>query len=136
MKKSLQIVGVLALLMASTGALAGKYDGSSPLLCAVTQTVGCDAVGDCIQGPADAVNLPVFIKLDAQKKEVVTAREGGERRTSKILEVGTEGDALLFVGLEPGGSWSAILDKATGKMTATAAMNGQGFIVFGSCLAL
>lgn len=136
MKKSLQIVGILALLAASTGALAEQYDGSSPLLCAVTQTMACDAVGDCIQGPAEAVNLPVFIKLDVQKKEVVTAREGGERRTSKILEVGTEGDALVFVGLDPGTGWSAAIDKATGRMTATAAVNGQGFIAFGSCLAL
>ena len=136
MKTHLHMVGMFALMMVSAGAMAGDYDGSSPLLCAVTQTVGCDAVADCVRGPADAVNLPVFLKFDPEKKEVVSAREGGERRTSKIVEVSTEGDALVFVGLEPSGSWSAAVDKASGKMTVATAMNGQGYIVFGACLAL
>ena len=136
MKVYLQIVGLLTLLVGSTGVLAEKYDGSLPLLCAVTQTMGCDAVPDCVVGPADAVNLPIFLRFDANKKEVITAKGGDVRRTSKIQEVGKEGEVLVFVGFEPGGSWSATVDKATGKMTATVALNGHAYLFFGSCLVL
>lgn len=134
--KCIQITGLLALLLGSTFVLAEKYDGSAPLLCAVTQTVGCDAIGDCIQGPADAVNLPIFLKFDANKKEVVTAKGGNERRTSRIQVVSKEGEVLGLTGFEAGGSWSATIDKVTGRMTVSAALNGQGYLIFGSCLAL
>lgn len=134
--KFVQITGLLALLLGSTTVLAEKYDGSVPLLCAVTQTVGCDAVGDCIKGPADAVNLPIFLKFDANKKEVITAKEGNVKRTSKIQVVNKKGKVLALTGFEPGSSWSATIDKVTGKMTVSAASNGQGYLIFGSCLAL
>jgi hypothetical protein len=38
--------------------MAAAVDGSAPLLCAVTSTVSCDTQRNCIEGPADAVNLP------------------------------------------------------------------------------
>ena len=134
--KELRIIGVLALLLASTSVWAEKYDGSTPLLCAVTQTVGCDAVGDCTKGPADAVNLPIFLKFDTNKKEVVTAKGGDDRRTSRIQVINKKSKVLTLSGFEPDSSWSATVDKATGKMTVSAASNGQGYLIFGSCLAL
>ena len=134
MKASLQTVGLLSLLIGATAAFADKFDGSSPLLCAATQTVSCDAVVDCVKGPADAVNLPVFIKFDAKKKEVVTAKESNEPRTSKIVQVDNQESALVFVGIDPAGAWGAFIDKATGDMTLSIAVNGTGYLVFGSCL--
>jgi len=134
MKACFQTVALLTLLIGATGAFAGQFDGSSPLLCAATQTVSCDSVGDCIKGPANAVNLPVFMKLDAAKKEVITATASDEPRTSRILEIDNQENALVFVGIDPAGSWGASIDKATGEMTVSIAVNGQGYLVFGSCL--
>jgi hypothetical protein len=122
------------LLLGATGAFAGKFDGSSPLLCAATQTVSCDSLGDCVKGPADAVNLPVFMKFDPGKKAVISAKEGGEPRTSKILQVDNQESALVLVGIDPAGGWGASIDKAAGDMTLSIAVNGQGYLVFGSCL--
>ncbi len=134
MKVILQFSGLVALLLGSMGVLAGKYDGSSPLLCAMTQTVGCDGAADCGEGPASAFNLPIFVKFDAQKKEVITAREGDKRRTSKISEVKKADEFLAFVGFEPDGGWSATIDTKSGNITGTVALNGNAYIILGSCL--
>ena len=115
MKAKSQALGLLALAIAATGATADSADGSAPLLCAATQTLSCGPVGDCFKGPANAVNLPVFMKFDLQKKEVVTAKESAEPRTSKILEVNDQGDALMLAGIDPAGSWSGAIDKASGE---------------------
>jgi len=134
MKACFQTAGLLTLAIGATGAVADTFDGSSPLLCAATQTVSCDSVVDCVKGPADAVNLPVFLKFDAEKKEVITAKESDEPRTSKILEVDNQESALVFVGIDPAGAWGASIDKATGGMTLSIAVDGTGYLVFGSCI--
>jgi hypothetical protein len=134
--KHRQIIAILALLVGSTPLMADKYDGSVPLLCAVTQTVGCDAVGDCVQGPADAVNLPIFLKFDIAKKEVISAKTADDRRTSTIESINKGDKVLTLTGFEPAGSWSAAIDKTNGKMSVSAAVNGHGYLIFGSCLAL
>ena len=134
MKACFRTVGLLTLLVGTTGVFADKFDGSSPLLCAATQTVSCDSVVDCVKGPADAVNLPVFMKFDAEKKEVITAKESDEPRTSRVLEVDNQENALVFVGIDPAGAWGASIDKATGDMTLSIAVDGTGYLVFGSCI--
>ena len=48
----------------STLATAAPFDGSAPMLCAVAATVSCDSKGECVAGSAQAVNLPVFLKVD------------------------------------------------------------------------
>ena len=134
MKALFGMAGLLTLSMAATGAYADTFDGSSPLLCAATQTVSCDSVVDCIKGPADAVNLPVFMKFDAEKKEVITAKESEDPRTSKILQVDNQESALVFVGIDPAGAWGASIDKTTGDLTLSIAVDGTGYLVFGSCI--
>ena len=78
---------------------------------AVTQALGCDTITDCVKGPADAVNLPIFLMFDTKKKEVITAKEGNKRRTSKILEVSEENELLAFVGFDPSGNRCATLEQ-------------------------
>ena len=134
MKALFGMAGFLTLSMATTAAFANKFDGSKPLLCAATQTVSCDSVVDCIKGPAEAVNLPVFMKFDAEKKEVISAKQSDEPRTSKILQVDNQENALVFVGIDPAGAWGASIDKTTGNITLSIAVGGTGYLVFGSCI--
>lgn len=137
MKYYRRFLGLLVLLSVSTGAvIADEASGSPPLLCAVTYTMACETQGDCVEGPPDAVNLPIFMKIDPEKKVVETARKGGERRTSKILSTTIQGDTLALVGFDHQHGWSAAIDKVTGKMTVTAAEQGVGYIIFGACLPL
>jgi len=134
MKANSQALGLLILAIAATGAMGDNVDDSAPLLCAATRTLSCGPVGDCFKRPADAFNLPVFMKFDLQKKEVVTAKESAEPRTSKILEVNDQDDVVMLVGIDPAGSWSGAIDKTRGELTLSITLNGTGYLVFGSCI--
>jgi hypothetical protein len=134
MKLSVMILGAAALSAASADLMAEEQVGVSPMLCAVTLTVSCDSAGDCIEGPASAVNLPVFVKFDPESKSVESARESGDRRTSNIDYVADVGDSIVLLGDEQDSGWSATVTKSTGDFTATISEQGMGYIIFGSCL--
>lgn len=134
MKFSVGVIGAVVLSTAAAGVTAEEQGDSSSLLCAVTYTVSCDSLGDCIEGPASAVNLPVFLKFDSEKKVVESARQGGERRTSNIVHMGTAGDVMVFLGDEGDSAWSATINKSTGSLTGTVSEQGVGYVIFGSCL--
>jgi hypothetical protein len=136
MRTALNVLIGTACLGASTLAPAAPFDGSAPMLCAVTDTVSCDRKGKCVEGPAEAVNLPVFLKVDVANKAAQSIREGGEQRTSKILSVHEEADALVLLGVEASGGWSAAIGEESGKLTLTVAEEGMGYIVFGACTTL
>ena len=106
------------------------------MLCAVTDTVNCDSKGECVEGSAESVNLPVFLKIDVANMTVQSVRATGEQRTSKILSVHEEAGALVLLGVEDSGGWSVAIGESSGKLTLTASDEGMGFIVFGACTAL
>jgi hypothetical protein len=135
MKLLRQICGLATLMAASAGLAAAGLDTSTRMLCAVTHTVTCDALGGCIDGPAEAINLPVFFRIDPLQKVATSVMSGGEQRSSNILSVNAQDTGLAMLGTDAGGAWSAFIDKATGKMTVTAAQGSDGYLVFGSCIA-
>ena len=65
-----------------------------------------------------------------------SVREDGGQRTSQILSVHEEAGALVLLGVEDSGGWSAAIGESSGKLTLTAAEEGMGYIVFGACTAL
>ena len=135
MKRSLSIIGAVALSVSSAELWASAHGKEGEILCAITNTVSCDAIGDCLKGPANAVNLPVFMNFHPDKKVVESAKGGGERRTSKIASVSNKGDSTVFIGEEEGSAWSATINKSSGSLTGTIATDGVGFLIFGSCIA-
>ncbi len=136
MRKVMTMICGATLLSAAMGVTAAGFDGSAPMLCAVTDTVSCDSKGECVEGSAEAVNLPVFLKIDVANKMVQSVRETGEQRTSPILSVHEEADALVLLGVEQNGGWSVAIGEGSGKLTLTAAEEGMGYIVFGACTLL
>ena len=136
MRKTMTAMCGTALLGASMSVTSAGFDGSVPMLCAVTDTVSCDSKGECVEGSAEAVNLPVFLKVDAANKTAQSVRQGGEQRTSRILGVHKEADALVLLGVEASGGWSAAIGEHSGKLTLTVAEEGMGYIVFGACTPL
>ena len=134
MKKMMKLLSGAALLGASTLTMAAAFNGSVPLLCAVTGTVSCDAQGDCIEGPADAVNLPVFLKIDVQNKVAQSVRVGGEQRTSEILSIHEEEGALVLLGVDQGAGWSTTIGEDDGRLTLSVSGVGIGYMAFGACI--
>lgn len=134
MKYFTHVIATALAASAATGIAAAEGAATTKTLCAITSTLTCDVAG-CVRGPANAVNLPVFVSIDTQNNVVETAREGGDRRTSKISSTRTQGDTLVLLGGELERGWSATVDQVSGNFTGTVADNGVGYIIFGSCLA-
>ena len=123
-----------ALLAASTLTAAAALDGSVPLLCAVTGTVSCDSQGECVDGPAEAVNLPVFLKIDVPNKVAQSVRAGGEQRTSEILSTHQEEGSLVLLGVDQGAGWSTTIGESDGRLTLSVSGAGIGYLAFGACI--
>jgi hypothetical protein len=112
---------------------AGGFDGSVPLICAAADTVECDVAHECTQGPPWEVNLPIFLEIDFDKKEVVSIDALDKDRTSKILVVTKLDGLVTAVGAEGAYAWSLAVTEDTGMMTLTLAGKEHGFIVRGAC---
>lgn len=120
--------------LAAVAPLADQGPSKSALLCAITHTVSCDDEGECTQGPATAVNLPVFMDFRLAEKKVRSASAAGSRRTSSIgnMEFGEE--VIVLQGGEKGVGWSATIRRADGALTGAIAADGTGYLIFGACL--
>src|SRR5215470_12119362 len=58
------VVLVMSLPRTSVGA-AGKFDGSTPVICGTTAVTECGADGRCLRGTATDVNFPAIFQVDA-----------------------------------------------------------------------
>lgn len=128
------VAAVIALWwVASAASAADLVDGSKPLVCAATEVAGCVEADTCVQGSAARFNLPVLFRISLQDKVVESSRAGGERRTSPIVRSDVQDDVLVLHGADDAAVWIATIRKASGRMTVTAAREGEAYVVFGAC---
>jgi hypothetical protein len=102
-------------------------------VCAAAEAIGCAQDEPCIRGSADRVALPLLWKVTLPEKVFVSISEGGQERSSTILEVVEGESSLVLFGVDGEMSWSAVIDTSDGKMTMTAATSDAGYIVHGAC---
>ena len=123
------LAGLMALAGAAS-ALAAEFDGTKPLICAVTTIMECDA-GKCDRYAPDGKDLgdPTFIKIDVTTK-VVTASLG--RKSTLGTTTHTDG-RLVLQGGENGRGWSATIDEDSGEMSASVVDKDHTFSLFGAC---
>ena len=104
-------------------------------ICAAAQAIACAQDEPCIRGSAESVNLPLLLRVSLADKAIMSLREGGEQRTSKILEV-IEGEKnVVLFGIDQGSAWNIVIDRSDGKMTLTNSTYDAGYIVHGACSA-
>jgi len=113
-------------------AAAGKYDGSTPLLCVPTIVAECRVEGECRRVTAESVNLPQFFKVDV-KGQKVNSEEAG--RASPVTTVDHVGGNLVLLGTEAGRGWTMTISEETGRMSAAVSSGSEGWILFGACTA-
>jgi len=113
-------------------ALAGDFDGSVPLICAVIETIECGEDGKCQNGTADNINIPQFLKINFKTK-TISGKKGEEEKTTKIENMERSDGKLILQGTQTSKGWSMVIDETTGKMTITASGDQVGFVVFGAC---
>ena len=93
---------------------AGKYDGSAPMLCAVTAVSECTADGNCQRSaPQAGNNFPTFMRVDLAGK-VLRADDGSGRKTD-IRASSIVDDQLMLQGIENGKAWSMVIKSDTGR---------------------
>lgn len=111
---------------------AGKYDGSAPMLCAITAASECTANGKCERSaPQAGNNLPTFMRVDVRGK-VLRADDGSGRKTD-IKTSSVVDDQLLLQGIENGKAWSMVIKSETGRWGGSVVEDDGSFALFGAC---
>jgi hypothetical protein len=111
---------------------AGKYDGSAPMLCAVTAVSECTADGNCQRSaPQAGNNFPTFMRVDLKEK-VLRADDGSGRKTD-IRASSIVDDQLMLQGIENGKAWSMVIKSDTGRWGGSVVEDDGSFALFGAC---
>ncbi len=112
--------------------LAGDFDGSKPLVCAMITANECGPDRGCEAGTPESNGLSRFLRIDFDKKQVYTTREAQEQ-VSRIEKVERAAGVVLLSGTKNGRGWNLSLTEATGYMVLTVAGDQVAFVVFGAC---
>ncbi len=125
-------VVVACLGIASPAAAAGKYDGSAPMICAVTAMSECTADGKCERSaPQEGNTLPTFIRVDLGAKTLSTT-DGSGRKTEIKASSAVDGQ-LMLQGIENGKAWNMVVKSDTGRWGGSVVEDDGSFALFGAC---
>jgi hypothetical protein len=126
--------------MFSAPAVAGNFDGSKELLCAVMNIVECQPGGKCLNVTAEEVGIPNFLRIDFKKKNLnATFADGSKKRSPIKNSEKIDGKVILqgaedgIEGVRDGLGWSLSIDEENGKMVLTASGDAVAFVMFGAC---
>ena len=132
---TIALVGLIAF-----PALAGDFDGSKPLICAVIDLVECQPGGKCQQVTAEDVGIPQFLKINFKEKKISAILADGSKRSTPIEnfekidgKVIIQGAEDGIEGVRDGVGWSLAIAEETGKTVLTASGDEVGFVIFGAC---
>ena len=131
-----RLVGYLFSMSAVLGVSAGVMAADDPMICAVTQAMVCTKGEECTQGTASDINMPLFLKINPGENEILSLKEDGQRRVSKIKNSAKDVDNrfVIYQGVEQGGAWSVVVDASSGAMTVSvAAGENEAYVVYGAC---
>ena len=134
--RNLQAAGLgftlAGLVLVSAASAAGKYDGSKPMLCAVSAVSECMANGACERSaPQSGNNLPHFLRVDV-KGRMLTDNEGSGRKTEIKTSAVVDGQ-LMLQGVENGKAWSMVISSEGGRWGGSVVEDDGLIAVFGNC---
>lgn len=134
MKIFLMRIFFVALLLILYAAYCGAASTASQgaLLCAITETVECNAVGNCTSLSANDVGLPDFLLIDLAAGKVREATTVSLRETSFKVNPAVDGMTILS-GVDGRRGWSAVLSDENTRLTASISDEEVGFVVFANC---
>lgn len=136
----LLVLLVCSFSLLGTSVFAAGLDGSEPFLCSIIDVVECTPDRECINGEASSVNLPYFVKVDVEDKEIRDPQGEDDSRMTKIQMVTHLDGKLILQGAEHGFEdeddaigWTMSIDEEDGRMIFSASREKAGFIIFGAC---
>ena len=131
---------LMIICMCSLVAVAGDFDGSKPLICAVMDLVECQPGGKCQQVTAEEVGIPHFLKINFKEKKISATQASGSKKSTEIENFEKIDGKIIIQGAEDGIEgvrdglgWSLAINEETGKTVLTASGDEVGFVIFGAC---
>ena len=119
--------------MLMSNAISAKaLDGSSNLICATIEAIGCRD-GLCSYGLAKNFELPEFMFVDFKNKTVRHTEQNGGKETSPIEQFKKSEDNLVLQGIENGHGWSMVINSKSGAVTEAIAGDEILYSVLGAC---
>ena len=133
------IILVLASSGIPSGAFAGDYDGSKPILISILRVNGCLDDGNCYPMTIEEANLPQFFRIDFESKKISRLPSNSEIPESIIKRMEHIDGKLILQGAEDGYAdvrdglgWTVAISEDTGKVVLTASGEGVAYVVFGA----
>ncbi len=133
MRKILGFTLALILALAGQTAWADDLAEANRFLCASVQATVCYEDGECAIDLPWNVNVPAFIEVDLETKQLRTTAASELNRTTPINHVDRKDGAIVLQGFEMGRAFSWIITEATGQVSVAVAFEGAAVAVFGSC---
>jgi hypothetical protein len=130
-KRSALLPTLLALALAGTAGAEG-LDASKPLRCAVGEAAECDEQAACEAVTLEQIELPAEWRVDFAAKQLVSL-DG--QRTSPIAALDVLETLLVLQGHQNGRGWTLVLERATGRLSATIVTAEGAFVLAGGCSA-
>ncbi len=124
----------LLLILSSAYCPAARSATEGDLLCAITEVIECNSVGDCQALSASDAGLPDFVSVDLVAGKVREATTVSLRETSFKVNSKVDGTTILS-GVDGRRGWSAVLSEGNTRLTASISDEKAGFVVFANCRA-
>ncbi len=102
-------------------------------ICALTKAYECDINQECSERSLAEIELPRFVRIDFEKSSIISLDKNVKRAGTEIRQIEQLEGITILQGIEQRG-WSIALGQESGSLTLSAAGDGHGFIVFGSCM--
>ena len=127
------VISYPMLLLASTAALSDSLSGKDRLLCSAVEATVCTADGICESGPPWDWQIPQFLIVDLDRKELSSTAASGENRVTPILSLSREDGHIVLQGVQAGRAFSMVLQEENGHAAIAIATDGVTISVFGAC---
>ena len=121
--------------------LAGPFDGTAPMTCAVQTVAECGRDNECYPVTLEMVNLPDFFHVDFAAQQITAA---GARRAGDVTPIERfehlagrlllQGGDLSEDNPNGGIGWSMIVDGDSGRMSLSGVTVDFVLVLNGACL--
>jgi hypothetical protein len=131
--RALLAAGALAgLLLLPVAVFAAPLDGTAPILCAMQSVMECSHGEPCERGTSEDTGVPAFVRIDVSRR-LLSSMDG--TRTSPIAASQRANGRLMLQGMQNERVWGAVINEASGHMSATIGEDDGAMVISGACIA-
>ena len=112
---------------------ADTLTGSSRILCSAVEANVCTADGICESFLPWSLQIPQFLRIDLERKQLATTEASGENRRSPIAHLTRESGRISVQGAERGRAFSMVLREEDGLASIAIATDAITISVFAAC---